>query len=144
MSWTIHEDEQVTHWLDDLNKTNPKVYALVVAAVDILAEQGPALHRPLSAPIKSSQHKTMKELRPKSTQRTAPRVLYSFLPNRECILLRGGDKAGDWTEWYVVNIALADEQLDEQIAKITKEKEAASASSKPKTTSSKSKKKRHK
>jgi len=38
----------------------------------------------------------LKELRPGSAARSEIRVLFAFYPTRSALLLRGGDKAGNW------------------------------------------------
>lgn len=60
----------------------------------------------------------MKELRPGSTGRTEIRVLFGFDRERMAILLVGGDKSGNWTTWYEVNIPIADDRFDEHQAAI--------------------------
>ena len=52
----------------------------------------------------------MKELR--ASKGGALRVLFMFDPRRQVILLLGGDKAGDWEEWYERAVPLADELYD--------------------------------
>ena len=73
----------------------------------------------------------MKELRPGSTGRTEIRVLFAFDLQRQAILLVGGDKSGNWTRWYDINIPIADERFDEHQANLT---------SKPKSTAKPTKK----
>ena len=68
--------------------------------------------RPLVDTVKSSRHKNMKELRPGSTGRSEIRVLFAFDPKRRAILLVGGDKSGNWSNWYKVNVPIADERFD--------------------------------
>ena len=48
----------------------------------------------------------MKELR--AAKGGALRVLFSFDPRRQAILLLGGDKTGSWNERYEWAVALAD------------------------------------
>jgi hypothetical protein len=55
----------------------------------------------------------MKEPRPGSTGRSEVRVLFAFDKIRHAILLVGGDKSGDWSRWYDVNILSADDRFDE-------------------------------
>jgi hypothetical protein len=40
----------------------------------------------------------LKELR--AAKGGALRVLFSFDPRRQAILLLGGDKSGEWNDWY--------------------------------------------
>jgi hypothetical protein len=73
--------------------------AAVIARVDLLAERGPALRRPLVDVIQSSAHyPRMKELRCGTAH--AIRILFVFDPRRTAILLLGGAKAGNWDAWY--------------------------------------------
>lgn len=83
----------------------------------MLAEDGPALGRPLVDTIKGSAFKNMKELRPGSTGATEIRILFAFDPKRQAVLLTAGDKAGAWKEWYSANIPLADQRFREWINK---------------------------
>jgi hypothetical protein len=55
-------------------------YDLVAAAIDKLADDGPALGRPLVDRIKASRHHNMKELRPDSAGPTEIRILFAFDP----------------------------------------------------------------
>jgi hypothetical protein len=43
------------------------------------------------------------------------RILFAFDPDREAILLLGGDKAGNWKGWYKENIPVADALYDEHL-----------------------------
>lgn len=53
----------------------------------------------------------MKELlRPAAT---SIRILFVFDPQRQAILLLGGDKAGDWKDWYDKNIPVADQRYED-------------------------------
>lgn len=57
----------------------------------------------------------MKELRPGSSGRSELRALFAFDRDREAIVLVAGDKAGNWTKWYRVDIPIADERFDEHL-----------------------------
>ena len=78
--------------------------------VMLLAEHGPALKRPVVAEITSSRHPNMKELR--ASRGGALRVLFAFDPRRHAILLLGGDKTGQWEQWYQWAIPVADDLYD--------------------------------
>ena len=67
----------------------------VAARVALLEEHGPALGRPTVDHVKASAFHNVKELRCSSDG--ALRVLFTFDPRREAVLLLGGDKAGNWT-----------------------------------------------
>lgn len=105
----------VEDWLINLDQQS---YEQVVAAIELLAERGPQLGRPLVDTIRASRHKNMKELRPGSTGRSELRVLFAFDPERKAIFLIAGDKAGRWDKWYRVNIPIADDRFDKHLAKL--------------------------
>lgn len=76
------------------------------AAVELLAETGPTLGRPVvgevdlrdqSIEIRGLFGSHLKELRPHGT---SIRVLFTFDPQRNVVLLFPGDKAGEWSRWY--------------------------------------------
>jgi hypothetical protein len=73
----------------------------VIAAVELLAEHGPALDRPLVDRVKGSKYHF--------------RVLFIFDPRREAILLIGGDKSGNWDAWYAEAIPEAERLYEEYL-----------------------------
>lgn len=93
-------------------------YEQVVAAVELLAEHGPQLGRPIVDTVTASRHRNMKELRPGSSGRTELRVLFAFDPERRAIMLIAGDKAGNWQRWYKKNIPIADDLFDDHIRRL--------------------------
>ncbi len=109
MRWDVRLLDEVETWLLGLDDRS---YALVAAAIEKLADEGPALGRPLVDSVKASRHHNMKELRPGSAGSTEMRVLFVFDPQRRAVLLVGGDKSGTWRSWYVRNIKTADDRYD--------------------------------
>jgi hypothetical protein len=105
----------VEGWLKDLDQES---YEQVVAALEILEDQGPLLGRPLVDTVKGSRHRNMKELRPGSSGRSELRALFAFDPERKAILLVAGDKSGEWESWYKVNIPIADDRFDEHLQRL--------------------------
>jgi hypothetical protein len=71
------------------NEPESAAHARVVQALDLLAEEGPGLGRPLVDTIHGSSLANLKELRPGTV-----RILFAFDPWRSSILLVAGDKAG--------------------------------------------------
>lgn len=78
----------------------------IVDAVDVLAETGPTLGRPLVDRIElEPDHRELiqlfgrrlKEIRPLGTD---VRILFTFAPDRTLVLLYAGDKSGEWNDWY--------------------------------------------
>ena len=109
------EVDLVDDWLATLDE---KSYELVVAALEVLAEQGPSLGRPLADSIVGSTYRNMKELRTGSSGRSEVRILFAFDPARKAILLVAGDKAGNWQKWYRTNIPLADERYRQHLDRL--------------------------
>ena len=106
--WTIVLLDEVQSWLPTLDD---KSYELVVAALDLLADEGPQLGRPLVDRIKGSSLQNLKELRPGSAGKTELRLLFVFDPKRNAVVLVGGDKSSNWTNWYVANITIAEQRF---------------------------------
>lgn len=114
--------DRITDWLAGLDEGS---HELVIAALELVAERGPLLGRPLVDTVNGSRHSNLKELRPGSAGRTELRVLFAFDPQRVAILLVAGDKRGQWRRWYSDNIPIADDRFDEHLqepAKGTKRK----------------------
>lgn len=109
--WEIDSD-RVESWLLALDHDT---YVQVLAALTILADDGPQLGRPLVDSVTASRHKNMKELRPGSSGRSEVRLLFAFDPERKAILLFGGDKSGKWAKWYRAAIPKADAAFDEHL-----------------------------
>lgn len=119
-AWVVELD-LIYRWLRDLDE---RTYDQVVAAIQILADVGPGLGRPLVDSVKASRHKNMKELRPGSIGRSEVRILFAFDPRRRAIMLLAGDKQGVWQKWYRTNIPVADDVFDQHLANLkTKEGE---------------------
>lgn len=112
--WNV-DIEFVETWLTSLDEAS---YEQVIAALELLAERGPHLGRPLVDTVVGSRHRNMKELRPGSSGRSELRVLFAFDPERQAILLVGGDKAGNWAKWYTKNIPVADERFDRHLERL--------------------------
>lgn len=104
MAWVVVLLEEVERWyfsVDDDTMT------AVTGAIDLLEAEGPSLGRPTVDRVNGSKFHNMKELRPAGT---SVRILFVFDPQRQAILLLGGDKAGNWRRWYDENIPVADER----------------------------------
>lgn len=108
--WEIRVTEEWLAWYGTVDSDSQ---ALIVDAIDRLAEAGPNLGRPLVDRISGSRVHNLKELRPGSSGRSEVRILFVFDPWRSAILLMGGDKSGRWKQWYQTAIPQA-EQLYER------------------------------
>jgi hypothetical protein len=106
--WAIRTTGDVRDWLRALRQTDPAAYRSVNVAIDMLAEAGPGLGRPLVDTLRGSSISNLKELRPRSGRDVAIRVLFVFDPWSQAVLLVAGDKAGDWTRWYEKTIPIAE------------------------------------
>ncbi|MCM4082070.1 type II toxin-antitoxin system RelE/ParE family toxin [Paractinoplanes hotanensis] len=106
--WSIKTTSDVRAWLRALRQDDPDVYRSVNVAIDMLAEIGPALGRPMVDTLQGSPIRNLKELRPRSGRDVAIRVLFVFDPWSQAVLLVAGNKAGDWSRWYKTAIPVAE------------------------------------
>lgn len=111
--WEIYLVDEVRRWLDELDSAT---HARVVQAIDLLAEAGPGLGRPLVDTIHGSSIANLKELRPGNV-----RILFAFDPWRSSILLVAGDKTGRWNQWYADAIPLAEHRYQIYLKERTEE-----------------------
>ena len=91
----------------------------LLAHAKLLAEFGPHLGRPTVDALKGSQHANMKELR-FSWKGQVWRVAFAFDPQRQAILLVGGDKGGaDQRRFYKRLLTVADERYDDHLSTLS-------------------------
>jgi hypothetical protein len=89
------------------------------AHAKLLSEFGPDLGRPTVDTLKGSGHANMKELR-FSWNGQVWRVAFAFDPQRQAILLVGGDKGGaDQRRFYKRLLKVADERYDEHLGALS-------------------------
>ncbi|MFJ8689146.1 type II toxin-antitoxin system RelE/ParE family toxin [Micromonospora wenchangensis] len=113
--WDVRLHPEVEAWFLDLCRVDPASADLVGEAIDLLAEHGPALGRPLVDRLKGSSFHHMKELRPGSSGTTEIRMIFAFDPLREAVFLVAGDKSGQWQSWYRKAVPLADTRFEEHL-----------------------------
>ncbi|WP_336879565.1 type II toxin-antitoxin system RelE/ParE family toxin [Rhodococcus globerulus] len=101
--------DDVEEWYLSLVESGDDDAEAVTAAIDYLEAEGPTLGRPVVDKVKGSRIHNMKELRPHGT---SIRILFVFDPQRQAILLVAGDKAGEWKQWYIDNIPLAEDRYE--------------------------------
>src|ERR1035441_5928190 len=104
-TWETEPTKEFDSWFDSLEQSDQEH---VIAAQLYLEGTGPVARMPLSRPIEQTNSCGMKELRPASQGRSEIRILYAFDYRRKAILLLGGDKAGNWDDWYDENVPPAD------------------------------------
>jgi hypothetical protein len=88
----------------------------VTHSVDLLARFGIDLKYPHSSAISNSRYPHMRELRIQHQGRPY-RVLYAFDPQRNAVLLIGGDKTGN-DRWYETFVPLADRLYEQHLNEI--------------------------
>ena len=93
----------------------------LLAHANLLAQFGPNLGRPTIDTLKASRHANMKELR-FTWSNEIWRVAFAFDPQRQAILLVGGDKGGaDQRRFYKRLISVADDRYDEHLATLAQQ-----------------------
>lgn len=108
-----------------LRRTDPETYRSVNVAIDMLADVGPGLGRPLVDTLQGSSLSNLKELRPRSGRDVAVRVLFVFDPWSQAVLLAAGNKAGDWSGWYKAAIPVAEVAFEGWVAFERKRREGS-------------------
>jgi hypothetical protein len=114
--WEVEYTYEFEQWWLDLTQEQQEA---LDARVMLLAEHGPGLKRPVVGDIKASRHANMKELR--TSKGGALRVLFAFDPRRHAILLLGGDKSGEWSDWYEWAVPQADDLYDTHLQELRDE-----------------------
>jgi hypothetical protein len=110
--WKVIVVEPARSWLHELRMTDRATLKQVSNAIDILAEEGPALGRPLVDTVDGSELANLKELRPGSAGTSEVRLLFIFDPARQAVFLVGGNKAGNWKRWYDSAIPQAEQAYE--------------------------------
>jgi hypothetical protein len=108
--WEVLYTDEFGTWFESLTEDQQDA---VIARVDLLEAEGPALGRPSVDTIVGSRHPNMKELR--VSKGGAIRILFAFDPRRQAVLLIGGNKAGQWRAWYEKAIPRADDLFDQYL-----------------------------
>jgi hypothetical protein len=123
--WAIKTTAEVREWLRALRGTDPDTYRSVNVAIDMLAEVGPGLGRPLVDTLRGSAIANLKELRPRSERDVSIRLLFDFDPWSQAVLLVAGNKAGDWARWYRLAMPAAEIAYEGWLAFERKRREEA-------------------
>ena len=119
MTWSVFLHDEFQAEFDQFPQA---VQDELLAYTKLLQKMGPQLKRPLADTLKGSRHSNMKELRFKAANGVW-RVAYAFDPQRQAILLVGGDKSGvSQNRFYKQLIAKADRRFDNHLQQL-KEKE---------------------
>lgn len=110
MTWQVKECEAYTSWFETQSED---LQDEIFAKVGVLCREGPGLGRPVVDTLEGSEYSNMKELRVQY-QGEPWRILFAFDPEREAILLLGGNKTGN-DQWYEDNIPIADIRYAEHL-----------------------------
>lgn len=112
MPWTVSFADEFEPEFDALGE---EIQDAILARVLLLAREGPSLGRPHADTLTGSKHANMKELR-LSAGGGVWRIAFAFDPDRQAILLVGGDKSGGSEKrFYKQLIARADERFDRHL-----------------------------
>jgi hypothetical protein len=111
--WVVLRTPEFKDWYDA--HLSDRERDAIVATVLRLQVDGPAMRRPLAGTVRGSRFPNMKELIPPAGN---VRILYIFDPKRRAILLLGGDKTGNWTDWYISNIPIADAIYERHLSRL--------------------------
>jgi len=115
--YKINRTENFVKWISELDSY---IKESILRDLFILREIGPTLGRPYVDSIKDSKYKNLKELRV-SVKRKVIRILFIFDPNREILLLIGGDKKND-KQFYKKMILQAEKLYNEYLNNIRESK----------------------
>ena len=116
MPWEVEYTDEFAAWFDTLTEDQQLAIA---ARVELLQAEGPNLKRPVVGEIASSRLPNMKELR--CREGGDLRVLFAFDPRWTAILLLGGDKTGQWEEWYATAIPEAERLYKQYLNELAEE-----------------------
>ena len=113
MPWTVIFADEYEPEFDELADD---IQDAILARVVLLEREGPSLGRPHADTLIGSRHANMKELRCKAGDGVW-RIAFAFDPDRQAILLVGGDKSGvSEKRFYKQLIARADDRFDRHLA----------------------------
>ncbi len=112
MPWTVSFADEFELEFDEFDA---EVQDAILARVLLLEREGPSLGRPHADTLTGSKHANMKELRC-TAGGGVWRIAFAFDPDRQAILLVGGDKSGgSERRFYKQLIAWADERFDRHL-----------------------------
>ncbi len=113
--WKVLTTADLDGWFSGLGEDEQ---AEIIAKVELLKLLGPQLSRPHADTLNGSKHANMKELRA-DTKTSIMRIAFAFDPDREAILLVGGNKTGvSQKRFYKQLIAKADELYELHLTKV--------------------------
>lgn len=142
--WNIKQTEEFQDWFEE---ADDQLQEDIVENVEILRQFGPNLGRPKADTIKGSTIRNLKELRFDSDNKVV-RLFFVFDPDRNAVLLVGGDKAGSGDKTFYTKMIAESEKVYvkylEERKRLIQEEEDRLKKAKKKKTSKKTKKGRQK
>ena len=105
--WVIRQTEEFADWFSSADQ---KLQDVILEKVEVLSELGPHLGRPLVDTLKGSSIPNLKELRFDSCGRVM-RITFIFDPDRNGVLLIGGDKTGKNQEKFYKYLIVKSEAI---------------------------------
>jgi hypothetical protein len=115
MEWTVLLDPDFEQWFFEQEEG---VQDSILANAGLLRKLGPALGRPRVDTLTGSRLPNLKELRVQY-QGDPWRILFVFDPERQAILLVGGNKRGN-KRWYEKAIPLAEQRYKRHLENLEK------------------------
>lgn len=115
--WTVLTRPNFIDWFKSLGS---KDKISVRASLTLLEEKGPSLSRPHADTLEGSKLSNLKELRVQSGGKPI-RVFFAFDPERQCVVLCGGDKSGD-KRFYKKMIPVAENEFEAHLEELKHEK----------------------
>ena len=115
MNWQVlfHDDFYL-----EFSQFSQKVQDELLAIAKLLEEKGPQLKRPFVDTLKGSKYNNMKEIRFNADDGVW-RIAFAFDPQRNAILLVGGDKSGMSQKlFYKKLIKKADSRYKEYLSQL--------------------------
>ncbi len=111
--WKIYRTDEFKDWFDSLEEFS---ITAIVTDLLILEKYGPSLGRPYVDTLKGSKISNLKELRTRSMNGVF-RILFVLDPERDIILLLGGDKSND-KKFYQKMIKKAEKLYQEHLGNL--------------------------
>ncbi len=138
--WTIKQTEEFQDWYE---KADKKLQDDTLEHVEILRQFGPQLNRPYVDTLKGSSITNLKELRFNSGDKVI-RIFFVFDPERNGVLVIGGDKAGSGDKSFYDKMIAKSEKiyakyLEERKKEIVKEQKKIEKKTKEKSPAKKKK-----
>jgi hypothetical protein len=105
--WTVLFSDEAAAWWESLPQED---FDAFLGRVELLEQLGPGLGRPAVDTVVSKKYPNLKELRVGTL-----RALFIFDPDRQALILLGGDKRNDWTGWYEREIPRAEDMYSDYL-----------------------------